>query len=234
MLLAVSALWDQGAAVILVGAALAGAVALTAHGSKAGLRLALNATMHTRTQTWVSVAEDVLAIGFAVCALFFPLPTLAVTTAMVALSILVGPRLWRAFYLGLRSLAAWLRSIFEPSSWREADRLPGYVRAALGEEPMGSAPHRGVRAALLHVPGIGSFRNGWLVVTAHGPVFVFRSVRGTRVAELPPPRNVQAEPGVWAHRLYIRADHDSEYTIFMLKDGPDMEVASETLSHATP
>lgn len=232
-LLAVGALWGRPTPLVIAGAALAFGVALAAHGSKAGLRLALNATMHTRAQTWISGAEDILAVAVAVCAFLLPVPTLAVVGAAVAVSLLLGPRLWRAFYMGLRCLAAWIRSIFELSAWKDAGQLPEHVHLLLGETPMGMAPPRGARAALHGLPQAGSFRNGWLVLAAHGPLFIFRTLTGVRSVQLPHPVDVHGETGVWAHRLHVRAGPDTEYTIFMLKDGPGMEVAQRTLIHAS-
>lgn len=233
-LLAIGALWGRPTLLVIAGAALALGVALAAHGSKAGLRLALNATMRTRAQTWISGAEDLLALAIAIGAFLVPIPTLAVVGAAVALSLLLGLRLWRAFYMGLRCLAAWLRSIFELSAWKEADQLPEHVRRLLGETPLGMAPPRGARAALHGLPEAGSFRNGWLVLAAQGPLFIFRTLTSVRSIELPPPEEVNAETGVWAHRLHVRSGPDTEYTVFMLKDGPGMELARQSLTHAVP
>jgi hypothetical protein len=233
-LLAVGALWGLPAPALAAGSILALAVALTAHGSKAGLRIALNAAAPSRSQSWISAAEDVLAVAVAVGALRLPAVTFLVIGSLLALSATLGRRLWRAAYLGLRCIAAWLRSIFQPADWRGARQLPRYILRSVGETPLGEAPPRGARAALYDVPGAGAFRNGWLVLTATGPTFFFRSFLGHHRLALPPPHNVHGEGGVWANRLQIRSDNDLSYTIFMLKDGPSMELASRTLTHIIP
>lgn len=231
-LLAVGALWGQTAASLVIAAGLAFVVALAAHGAKAGLRMALNATLHTRFQTWISIAEDVLAVAIAIAAFRFPVPVLVATLAAVALMAAFGAGLWRALLLGLRSLAAWLRTIFEPAGWTDDAALPGHVLRQIGETPLGSAPPRGARAAIQGIRQAGAFRNGWLVISADGPMFAFRTLRGSRVLPLPAPRAIETEDGVWTHVLRVRTDGDDAYTLFILKDGPDLGPAAETLSFA--
>lgn len=234
-LLAVGILWGQPTPAVAAASFLALIVALATHGSKAGLRLALNAVGPAPARSWISAAEDALAVAVAVGALRRPVVTLLAIGSLLALSATFGRQLWRAAYLGLRCIAAGLRSIFQPADWRETHQLPRYVRRTVGEAALGEAPPRGARAALLDdLPGAGAFRNGWLVLTAAGPVFVFRSLAGPHNLALPVPRDVHTKAGVWANRVRIRSDGDVSYTIFMLKDGPGMELASRTLSHLIP
>lgn len=233
-LLAVGALWGLPVPVLAAGATLALVVALITHGSKAGLRIARNAAAPTRSPSWISAGEDVLAVAVAVGALRLPAITFVAIGSLLALSATSGRRLWRAAFLGLRCIAAWLRSIFQPADWKEARQLPRYIRSSLGMTPLGEAQPRGARAALHDVPDAGAFRNGWLVLTSTGPVFFFRSLLGPHRLALPAPRQVRSEPGVWANRLLIRSDGGLAYTIFVLKDGPSMELASQTLHHLIP
>lgn len=232
-LLAVGALWGQTTRIMVGGAALALVVALAAHGAKAGLRMTLNATRHTRWQSWISVAEDALAVGLAVAALHYPIPTFIGVAATLVLGTLIGPRLWRAFRLGIRSLISWLRAIFVPARWRDFDELPRDTRRLVENTPLGAAPPRGTRAALHGLEGAGAFRNGWLVISIHGQSFVYRTLFGTRLVELPAPREIRHETGVWADILHVNGEADDSYTIFMLKDGPKIELAIQHLSPAT-
>lgn len=232
-LLAVAALWGMPTATMAVGAALAFLVALAAHGTKAGARMALNATMRTRWQTWISVAEDVGAAAVAVLSLRYPDYTLLGIAIALVIAAPFGPRLWRAFRLGNRATAAWLRSIFRPSRWRELDDMPRWTRPLLDDTPLGAAPPRGAPAALHRLKGAGPFRNGWLVLTVHGPVFVYRTLLGARRIPLPDPVEIRHEPGVWAAILRVTAA-DTGYTLFLLKDGPEIELAIQHLSPAAP
>lgn len=233
-LLAVGALWGLPAPAVAAGSGLAFFVALATHLSKAGLRIVLNADAPTRSRSWISAAEDVLAVAVAVGALRLPAVTFLAIGSLLALSATSGRQLWRAAYLGLRCIAAWLRSIFQPAGWREARRLPRYILRSLGETPLAAAPPRGARAALCDVPDVGNFRNGWLVLAPTGPVFFFRSLLGPQRIALPPPRGIHTEARVWTNRLQIRAEDDRSYTIFLLKDGPSIELASRTLSPVIP
>ena len=231
-LLAIAALWGQTAEVMAVGAALALLIALATHGAKAGARMASNATLRTRGRTWISVAEDVLAATAAILALRFPEYTLAGVAAVLLLAAFFGPRFWGAFRLGNRSVTAWLRSIFVRSRWREVDELPRWARDLLDEPPLGAAPPRGTRATLHGLEDAGPFRNGWLVVTPDGPVFLHRTAFGTRRTPLPTPREIRHEAGVWAEILRVRADDDSEYTLYLLKDGPEIDLSIRYLNPA--
>ncbi|MFO7893445.1 MAG: DUF4126 domain-containing protein [Longimicrobiales bacterium] len=233
-LLAAAALWGQPTLTLLAGATLALGVAFAAHGTKAGLRMSLNATMHTRWQRWISALEDGIAAVFAVVALRFPVPTLAAVGVVLLATAPLAPRLWRAFRMGNRSITAWLRSIFRPARWREFDELPAYVRSLLDDTPLGAAPPRGARATLHGLEGAGAFRNGWLILTAHGPAFVYRSLLGTRRIDLPAPRQIRPEPAVWATILRVDGQNDVRYTLFLLKDGPATDLAIQHLSPASP
>ena len=232
-LLAVGALWAQPNRVIVLGAALAFVVALAAHAAKAGLRMTLNATLNTGWQSWISVAEDALAVALAVVALLYPVHTFIGVAATLVLGALVGPRLWRAFRLGVRSVVAWLRSIFRPGRWREIDELPRAARRMLDGTPLGMAPPQAARATLHGLPGAGAFRNGWLVASVHGLRFFYRTPFGNRLVELPAPREIRHDGGVWADILHITGEEDAEYIIFLLKDGPKIDLAIQHMSPAT-
>ncbi len=232
-LLAVGIMW--GAPVSLVAPAAAGAlvVALLAHGTKAGIRLALNTAMRGG-RAWVSTGEDLVAVAFATMAFLAPATALVSTLTVIALILLVGPRYWRAFRLGLRAMFAWIRALFAPARWRDENELPEGVRKLLGTTPLGTAPPRGARAAIHGAPGAGAYRNGWLITTEQGPVFVYLSLLGHRRVDLPPTRHVEADPGFWADVLRVQGAGDVSYRIYMLKDGPPVEVAMPHLVKSAP
>lgn len=227
-LLAVGLVWGEPLTLTALAAATAFLVALIAHGTKAGLRLSLNATMQGG-RAWVSVAEDILAVAFATMAILDPTTALVATLTVLAVVLLIGPRYWRAFRLGLRALSSWMRTLFAPARWREAEELPGGIRKVLGPTPLGAAPPRGAKAAITGPPGTGAYRNGWLVVTADGPVFVYRTLLGRRTVRLPGPRRIAGNEGFWADVLNVEATDDTAYRLYMLKDGPPLDLAIATL-----
>ena len=231
-LLGLGALWGMPLGVRIAGAALAFLVALAAHGTKAGLRVALNTGSVPRSSARISLAEDVMAAAFAVAALEYPGTALAAGGAVLLFVLLFGQRFWRAFVLGMRCLLAWFRAFFAPARWREADEIPSSVRAALGPHPLGTAPPRGARAALNGVRTVGAFRNGWLVITAAGPVFLYWTLAGVRRYELPPAEEARAERGVWADVLRVVSGAGT-YSLYLLKDGPTADLALQELELVT-
>ncbi|MEJ2503011.1 MAG: DUF4126 domain-containing protein [Gemmatimonadota bacterium] len=232
-LLVASALWGYPIGVVAVGTVGAVIVALFVHATKAGARLALNATLR-RGNAWYSIAEDLLAIAFTGLALLRPDWALWAVGGALLIVILVGPRFWRALHLGLRSLAAWFRAFFAPSGWREDDALPRIVRPVLDPVPLGAPPPKATAAAVRGLRWVGGYRNGWLVVTHAGLAFVYRNLLGlVRRVDLPSPDRIDAEPGVWADVLQIHTDDDARYTLFLLKDGPALETTVQDLSHVT-
>jgi hypothetical protein len=72
--------WRWGAAL------LAGGVALTAHGTKASARAAVNASPEPFSNWFLSFGEDVLAVWLTWMATAHPLATTVIVTALVALS----------------------------------------------------------------------------------------------------------------------------------------------------
>ncbi|NIP80827.1 MAG: DUF4126 family protein [Gemmatimonadetes bacterium] len=228
-LLTAGLIWGFPTPVLVAGALLAFLAALAVHATKAGLRITLQ-TRGRDGRRWISTAEDVAAVAIAVAAFRLPLAALAITAVLLAALLLVGRRLWRAFGLGLRALVAWLRSIFIPSRWREADELPRDLRGLLDTPPLGAAAPRGARAAVDGVAGTGAYRNGWLVLTDAGPVFLYRTLLGSRRVDLPHPASIDVVRGGWAHAMHLAADPGS-YTVYLLRDGPDVEVAIRNLSH---
>ena len=223
-LLAVGALWGLPLYTWLGGAAFAFVVALAAHATKAGLRLAINAAPSRKGQTWISFGEDVAAVAFAVAALQYPTIALIAGAIVLLLVAVVGPRLWRAFALGMRCLAALIRGFLGPPRWRDLHEIPGSLRSLLDEQPLGTAPPRGTRAAIYGVRGVGAYRNGWLVVTVRGPVFLYRTVLGKRRVDLPPSDDVTIDRGAWANTIRVASD-EFDYTLYLLKDGPAVELA---------
>ena len=215
----------------LAGAALAGAVALTAHGSKAGLRLALNAGTHGRWwRAAISIAEDVAAVALAVATLRYPAAAFGVATGAVGLTLMIGPQLWRAFVFGLRAMDARLRRLFGGAGWQEAGDLPGDVRALIDPPGIALRPPRAARVAVKGLRGVSDYRNGWLVITAGTPTFLYRSWFRPRRMALPL-GTMQLRTGLWADVLEISREGGT-YTLFLLKDGPSPELALADLELA--
>ncbi|MEJ2678367.1 MAG: DUF4126 domain-containing protein [Gemmatimonadota bacterium] len=223
-MLAVAALWPYGLQIKVAGAVLAAIVALGTHGTKAGLRIVLNAGPRPRLAFAASIIEDVAAIALVIAALLWPVYAVAGAGGTLLLGLLVGHRFWRAFTLGMRALVARLRGMLGESGWRPVDDLPRDLRGLVGPTPIGAAPPRTARAGIIGVKGVGAYRSGWLIITDAGLTFAYRSLLGARTCVLPRSASLQHEAGLWADVVQVQAD-DAPYTLFLLKDGPAAELA---------
>jgi hypothetical protein len=232
-LLALGILWGHPLEIQLAGAAFALFVALAAHGTKAGFRVAVNAGTDQRSTSWISTAEDLAAVLFVVAAFEYPGTALAAGAAVLVLIAVFGPSMWRAFALGLRCVAAWIRALFVSPGWREADALPARLRALLRETPLGAAQPRVTRAAVKGLPGVGAFRNGWLVVADDGAAFLSDGLLGARRTEIPVPLTSHVEPGLWVHTLQVHHE-GGDLAIYLLRDGPAAELTLSQLHAMIP
>ncbi len=79
-----------------VGGLVAGALALSAHSTKATTRAAVNTSPEPFSNSLVSVAEDGLASGLTVAAILAPIPTLIVVGVLVVAGGYVTVKLWGA------------------------------------------------------------------------------------------------------------------------------------------
>jgi hypothetical protein len=212
-------------------------MALAAHATKSGVRLVFwtrgGAATRRRTlhRTIISFLENLAAIGIVFATLLFPTTALAVVAASLLLLLLAGPRLWRAALLGIFAVTAWLRGFFGSPGWRSREQLPRAVRAAIPSEPLGRSPPRALSAAVTGLPGVGAYRNGWLVFTCDGPRFVYRSLFGARSAALPGADIVHVRAGILTDAIDVRtAGNPRSFTLFLLKDGPPARIAAAELT----
>lgn len=217
-------------------------VALAAHGTKTGLRLivstrASEARRRSLLRTAVSLIEDFAAVGIAVAALIFPNVAVGVMAGSAALLLLGGPRLWRASALGVRAMLARSRGFFGSRGWRSREQLPRSIRSAIPFEPLGRSPARAASAAVSGLPGIGEYRNGWLVFTCDGPRFIYRSLFRTHSVQLPPTGDVRLRRGLVTDAIDVKGAPSTngrpasrQFTIFLLKDGPTPGVTVSELN----
>jgi hypothetical protein len=221
----VSAALSDASPGLRIGATIfAGLVALTAHGTKASLRLVLNIRPKKVRTVFISLLEDVCAVGLAAASLMYPLAGLIVLAAFMPLLALGGPRVWRAGILALRALIARLRGFFGLRGWREGDQLPSRVRGVLDVPALGRAQPRAMRAAVKGVKGVGSYKNGWIVITDGAPVFVYLTLLGPRRLALPALSQAEMKRGLWTDTVEVN-DAGASCTVFLLKDGPPLEIA---------
>lgn len=232
-LLAIGAFWGQPPGIQAGAAAVAFCIALAAHGAKAGFRVALNATNRNGNSARISTLEDVAAVAFVFAAIEYPGTAIATGALVVVILAIFGPRLWRAFALGLRCLAAWFRSLSTNPGWRDVGHMPRRLRDLLDEPPLGTGPPRATRAAVDGLPGAGAYRNGWLVTTHQGPAFLYGGWLTARRVALPDARAVESDPGLWLHTARVQTD-GNPFTLYLLKDGPPLKTVLQELTPVSP
>src|SRR6266567_1481975 len=99
---------------------LGGGIALTAHGTKAATRLAVNTSPEPFSNIALSVLEDAASVGISLLAVFHPVVTLGIVAVLVAIGIVIVRKLAR----GIRSLFRRLRGPTGSSSPAASTPLP--------------------------------------------------------------------------------------------------------------
>ena len=94
--IAALALGDYDAGWQVAAVLLGGGAALGAHGAKAATRLAVNTSPEPLSNVVVSTAEDGLALGAVLLAVFLPVVALVGVALALAASVWMAPRLARA------------------------------------------------------------------------------------------------------------------------------------------
>lgn len=85
--------FDRG--VQVVAFLLGGGLALSAHGTKASARAAINLSPEPVSNVVVSLAEDVIAVGSILLSIFAPIALILLIVVFLAISILIIPRIIR-------------------------------------------------------------------------------------------------------------------------------------------
>jgi hypothetical protein len=88
-LLAYAAVWEVSEPWRLAAALLAGTVALTSHGAKASTRAAVQTSPEPVSNWILSLLDDGLAVGLAILAVAYPIPTLIIVAVLVVFSIIL-------------------------------------------------------------------------------------------------------------------------------------------------
>jgi hypothetical protein len=238
-MLAAIALSTATVDVQIAGASAAALMTLAAHASKVGNRLIVStrAAYLRRSPgrrrlifTALDFIEDIIAVAIVAAALLYPTAATGILAGALLLLLIAGPRLWRAAILGTRAVRARLRGFFEGADWLSRDQLPPFIRASIPVEPLGRSPARAVAAAVSGVARIGAYRNGWLVFTCDGPRFIYRALFHTRSTTLPPPATVELRAGTLADMIDVRSNGSGRFTLYLLKDGPPLQVAAAELT----
>jgi hypothetical protein len=104
--LAASAFAHFDPAVRAVALLAGGTLALGSHGTKASVRMTVNASPEPFSNIFLSVVEDVFTIGLAALAAFHPVVMLAIVVAFILLLVWLGPKIFRAIRRMLGQMGA--------------------------------------------------------------------------------------------------------------------------------
>lgn len=96
-LIAVASLGDASPVMTGVIALLGGTVAASSHATKAGTRVAANASPEPFSNWFLSLAEDAFVIGLSFITLKYPLVALGVSVAIVVLIAMTARSIWKWF-----------------------------------------------------------------------------------------------------------------------------------------
>ncbi len=110
-ILAARSLGDLNPALELAALLAGGTVALAAHGTKATVRLAINASPEPFSNWFASITEDVAVLGSLWMIFNHPLVMLILLVGFLALVIWLVPKIFRLAKLGLQALRDRLRGV---------------------------------------------------------------------------------------------------------------------------
>lgn len=175
-LMALLLLEGQPLPVLLAGVLVAAVLTSLAHAVRSGgaiVRwLSPSPTPHVLL---VSLLEDAIVLGLLALVLDLPVWALAVSGALVLLSLPGAPSLVRAFVFAVRLVVGRTVQTLSQRRWLAQEELPPWVRRSLEGDVL--APGGGLRgspAGAYRLPGAPRFATGWVVVRGGSPTFVHR------------------------------------------------------------
>lgn len=143
----------------VLGALVAGGIALASHGGKASTRLALNVVSPAEnlTNIAISIAEDVATGGLAFLALKYPYAASCIAALILLLILVFTPIMLRWLFFFLRAIGARLKSIGQRGV--QSDPLPPEHMVLLNHQP----PELAARCKAQGIRG-ASGQNGFVLL----------------------------------------------------------------------
>lgn len=205
-LLALGAAGDLSPTAKIAAVLLGGSLALGAHSTKMGFRLAAHATPEPVTHSAISIAEDFGVLTLLLLVFEYPLIALPILLILIGLLAYLAPRLWRGLRFLIAAVFGRIRSWFQPAT----SAPPAWLRT----ETAGAPP---VLCYVRSFERLPRFQRGYLVPANEGWNFFCR--RYLRTRKLPVAHDVmhpgRRESGVlvdilgsafyctkdWSHRL---------------------------------
>lgn len=206
------------------------ALALFAHASRGSVSASAEQPRRLPRELGIHLLHSAGAVGLVLTYQDRPALALLLSTIIGAWIVVLGPRAWRALLLTALAQLGRLRALAGRSQWRLPHELPGELRAIMPQQAIAAAQPRAVRAGLKGLAGVGTYRNGWLVLTPDHTAFLFRTLLGPRRVDLPHIRGTTVVAGPWLDAVEIEGADGSRCTLLLMKDGPHPELTARHLS----
>lgn len=220
VLLSLLLLDGQPLGVVIPGAIVAGAFASAAHAARTGggVLMWLDSSRNP-SRVLIALLEDVCVLGMVVLVLDHPKVALAVSAAVVALSMRLAGSQVRAFGFAVRLVWARAWRTLDQPRWEAPEDFPRWVRAALEGDVM--APGGGLRgspAGAYRLPGAPRFADGWVVVRGDTPLFVWPRRRGAGRVDLGTLRTTGVSEAAFFRRVELQGAGPAN--LYFGVDGP--------------
>ncbi|MGH7481516.1 MAG: DUF4126 domain-containing protein [Longimicrobiales bacterium] len=210
------------------------ALALFAHASRGAVSASAEEVRRPWNEVRIHLLHTAGAVGLVLTYQDHPLLALLLSVIILAWIVVLGPRAWRALLLTALAQLGRIRALAGRSQWRLPHELPAELRPLLPERAIAAPQLRAVRAGLKGLHGVGTYRNGWLVLAPDGTSFLFRTLLGPKRIDLPPVRDTIVVPGPWLDAVEIMGADGSRCTLLLMKDGPHPDLAAQHLSSTIP
>ena len=112
---------DMDTSVFTIATLLGGGLALSSHGTKSALRVGANLSPEPVSNWVLSIAEDIIAIGGSILAVFAPVVILIVLAIFSVIFIWFAPKIFRA----IRRIFSAVRGFFAGESFKDVARKAG-------------------------------------------------------------------------------------------------------------
>ncbi|MFG1691166.1 DUF4126 domain-containing protein [Gemmatimonadota bacterium] len=226
-------LQGEGLVVLVSGSVVLGLMASLSHAAKVGGGFLRRVGSPGALSPWVAgFGEDTLVLVLVAVSLESARLGLATGILGVALLVIVFPAHIRAFAFAMRAIGVTVTAGVATAGWTDAERLPRWIRDLVATTPALQGPIlRGLRVGCQRLPGVGTFRSGWILSGVEAPCIAFKAPRSARTVPLEGLGEVSVDPGRIVTRIGPRATGDGPWSILVPKSGPHPAKLVQSLFH---
>jgi len=167
------------------------------------------------------LGEDVLVLGILYAAAQWPEAAFVSSLLFLLLGLLLGASSHQATGFGFLLLRGRVKGLFQPPTWVEGEELPGWVQRARERGP--AFGFRGIPGAVRNLPGVGGFRECWILEADGGRQLLYRWRRGPRVFSLEGVETGVAQQMDIAERIPVTGPGRDRWALFLQSGSPGLE-----------